>query len=861
MKQRRTKILALFLAAAMTVGPDAAVFTVNAEDWQSEEQVCEFESEAACETFSDSEEVFEGFTSEAGDLTSEVNTDNGVESGETDRTDLQETGLGEKTEFADGTYVPDDFGFSGGTGKVKITCPSIVIENGVIYGNILFSSKKYSQIKLNGEVYPVLSTENGSLFKIPVILNQDMAIAGTTTAMSEAHDVNYTIKITQDTGKLTPKPEEKADYTAVDAALAKVPADLSVYTEDTAKAVTDAVAAVQRDYVKSRQAEVDAMASRLEKAVAALVKKAAESVETELAVTNNTAMFKVEKAVLHQDEKGRSLTVTLSGKGYHYLYKGTYEEAVANGDNRANWCAGTQVDGKWQFTIPVNEGETKLALVAISNSYLTKYEQGKNTLERAFYPRQAEIDYAAKTLVTGDFDHTINMDVTSNVKMFKVAAAALHTVGGPNSNNYTESLQLTMGSDSFDRLFVGSAADAATAESTTAITDRKADIVVKANAMGGSTAVDRLEKATVISFHSVKNDKWYERIFTVSKTGKTVVIDPVAVAAAGITLDISVKSLCAGESFALTAAVEPKDATDKVVWSCDKEEVAKVDEKGNVTAVGEGSAVITAQAGTVKAQCKVTVHTAQVLPAIAATCTKDGWSEGKKCSVCGIILKSRKLVKAAGHKEVVLPAVAPSQGQTGLTEGKKCSVCGEILIEQKEIAALPILVKKLTVSAKGSAKVAAGKKVQLKVKAAPSNAANKAVIWKSGNTKVATVNANGVVTMKKKAGGKSVVITATAKDGSKVYGSIKLTCTKGYVKKITISGKKAVKAGKTLKLNAKVTATKNANRNVVWSSGNTKIATVNAKGVVKAKKKGTVTITARSVDGTNKKATFRIKVK
>ena len=66
--------------------------------------------------------------------------------------------------------------------------------------------------------------------KSPVVLNQDMAIAATTVAMTEAHDVNYTLKITQDTSKFTPKPEEKADYTAVDAALAKVPSDLSIYT-------------------------------------------------------------------------------------------------------------------------------------------------------------------------------------------------------------------------------------------------------------------------------------------------------------------------------------------------------------------------------------------------------------------------------------------------------------------------------------------------------------------------------------------------------------------------------------------------------------------------------------------------------
>ena len=64
-----------------------------------------------------------------------------------------------------------------------------------------------------------------------------------------------------------------ADYSAVTAALAKVPADLSIYTDETAAAVTAAVNAVVYDKTPDQQAEVDAMAKAIEDAVAALVKK------------------------------------------------------------------------------------------------------------------------------------------------------------------------------------------------------------------------------------------------------------------------------------------------------------------------------------------------------------------------------------------------------------------------------------------------------------------------------------------------------------------------------------------------------------------------------------------------------------
>lgn len=159
--------------------------------------------------------------------------------------------------------------------------------------------------------------------------------------------------------------------------------------------------------------------------------------------------------------------------------------------------------------------------------------------------------------------------------------------------------------------------------------------------------------------------------------------------------------------------------------------------------------------------------------------------------------------------------------------------------------------------------IAAGKKVNLKAEIGLPDRITKQLTWKSSNTKVATVNADGVVTVKKKTGGKKVTITAS-NDKIKVSASWKVTSMKGIVKKVKITGTKTVKAGKSLKLKANVTATKKANKKLQWTSSNAKYATVNAKGVVKTKKvaKGkTIKITAMATDGSNKKATFKVKVK
>lgn len=815
MKQRRKAILALLLSASVAASPIVSATSVFAEDLDfAAVEETEVTSEDAGSDFSDdsisiedSDDVTEADTADDSIL---IDNSDSAEYSESD-TDVFSAG-DEVDAFTAADEVSVQADEEAKTHSIKVT---VVNSKGVVSGmyamdNAIITKQddgtylvKMHQASENREYMALTNditaatqhrvdwyvADSNWYYTIPVANLTDPVYA----SFSYAKNVNKGSKwgnvqtITFDTSSMadTTEPDVDAsgmnkqvalDYTAADAALASVPEDLSIYTDETAKAVTDAVNKLKGNYKATQQSDVDTLVTALTDAVKALRKKAVS-----LTVTNKTGMFNVTDAVLDNDK----LIVTLHGTGYHYLYKGTYEEAVTNGDNRDKWIAGDNSSGKWQFTIPVAEGETFVPIVAISHSYLTKYEQGKNSLERAFYPRQAVIDQNAATLVTGDYDHTKNLTVTNNVKMFKVDTASLETIGGPNSNNYKEILHLTMGSTSFDKVFIGSAVDAAAAETTTDITDQKADLTVKANAMGGETTVDYLEKEVIFSFHSVKNDSWYERVFNVNKTNGTLTITPVSVPATSITLNASSQNLITGESFTLTATVEPAKTTDTVVWSSSNEAVATVSD-GTVTAAKAGTTEITATAGNVKATCTVTV--------------------------------SDPVYKVTDIKLTAAP----------------------------------------------SRRIAAGKKVKLKASIAPSNATDKSVTWTSSNKKVATVNAKGLVTFKKNAGGKKVTITATAKDGSKKFAKITLTCMKGSVKSIKLSGKTTVKSGKTTKLKAKV-STKNgkANKTVVWSSSNTKLATVDKNGKVKTVKgkKGTVKITAKATDGSGKKATIKIKIK
>ncbi|MBQ2825680.1 MAG: extracellular solute-binding protein [Clostridia bacterium] len=81
-------------------------------------------------------------------------------------------------------------------------------------------------------------------------------------------------------------------------------------------------------------------------------------------------------------------------------------------------------------------------------------------------------------------------------------------------------------------------------------------------------------------------------------------------------------------------------------------------------------------------------HTVVTDPAVTPSCTEDGVSEGKHCSVCGEVITAQITVPATGHKEVIVPAVAPTYTNTGLTEGKKCSFCGITIVSQTTIPVL-----------------------------------------------------------------------------------------------------------------------------------------------------------------------------
>ena len=242
-------------------------------------------------------------------------------------------------------------------------------------------------------------------------------------------------------------------------------------------------------------------------------------------------------------------------------------------------------------------------------------------------------------------------------------------------------------------------------------------------------------------------------------------------------------------------------------------------------------------------------HNAVTDPAVPATCTTAGKTEGSHCSVCGTIIVPQQETPLADHTPVTDPAVPATCTTAGKTEGSHCSVCGTIIVAQQE--------------------------TPLDDHTPVTDSGVPATCTKAGKTEGSHCSVCGTVITAQQtipAKGHTPVtdpaVPATYTETGLTEGSHCAVCGKTLVEqqvvpKLGPTGVKLNKtkatlyAGLTLKLKATVQPTK-AKTTLKWTSSNKKVATVTQNGVVKALKKGTATITVKTANG--KKATCKITV-
>lgn len=255
-------------------------------------------------------------------------------------------------------------------------------------------------------------------------------------------------------------------------------------------------------------------------------------------------------------------------------------------------------------------------------------------------------------------------------------------------------------------------------------------------------------------------------------------------------------SLEEGKTLTLPIKTSPANATDPFIWVSDQERIVTVKD-GTITAKSLGTANVTVYSGDQTASCKITVQ------------------------------------KKSEPKPTPSPTPTPPVPQPPKPAPQPKAYV------KLNVSSIPLQVKKST-------------KV---VKVKSIGKGDKAASWTSSNKKVATVTKSGKITAKKKGTAK---ITVKTKRGVKAVCRVNVQKSKVVTKSLKVN-----KSSMKLKKGKKATITVvrkpiTATEKIYFESSNEKIATVNSKGVVRAKKAGHCKIKVRSKNGKCK--TVNIKV-
>ena len=182
---------------------------------------------------------------------------------------------------------------------------------------------------------------------------------------------------------------------------------------------------------------------------------------------------------------------------------------------------------------------------------------------------------------------------------------------------------------------------------------------------------------------------------------------------------------------------------------------------------------------------------------------------------------------------------------------------GKTFVLPKAPQAVPAAGIRLT---KTSAELDEGETLELFYKLEPSDATTQGVVWASDNTDVATVDEDGLVTAVK-AGTATITVSVKGQPEIKATCTITVKSSSIAVTKLTLSESSAeVSVGKTLTLSCTIEPSNATNKELIWSSSDETIATVDAQGVVTGVKAGTVTITVASKSDPSVKATCTVTV-
>ena len=342
----------------------------------------------------------------------------------------------------------------------------------------------------------------------------------------------------------------------------------------------------------------------------------------------------------------------------------------------------------------------------------------------------------------------------------------------------------------------------------------------------------------------------------------------------GIAFDTSVSAINEGETLQTVLTREGEAASGELTYTSSDPKMATVDENGLVTAVKKGRVTITAAVKTEKKTFRATLKLDIIRPVASVTVNTDklpvyaptdgsvapflaARENAEENELPVLLLPVKKKIqlnaavepKDATNRNVVFSGsddavftVAKKGSISGIAPGEGIlTVASEsnpdVLTKFRVLVVQP--VTKLTVEASAPS-VTVGQQITLTAVAAPENATMPNVTWSSGDERIATVDANGVVTGVKRGNGR---IIATAVDGSNTRANYNVKVVQNPEAVTLAANEVTIDVGRNASVRATVEPNNADNKKLIWTSSDENIATVDKSGRITGKEIGECTVT------------------
>ena len=324
-----------------------------------------------------------------------------------------------------------------------------------------------------------------------------------------------------------------------------------------------------------------------------------------------------------------------------------------------------------------------------------------------------------------------------------------------------------------------------------------------------------------------------------------------------ITIDLS----SGNKTVQITPTITPDSANKNITWTSSNTSIARVDEFGTITGISNGEATVTAKTvnGLTKI-CKVKVVTSPTAISLNKTNAVIDTTTSKNMQLTAVITPASAniytgITWTSSNDNVV------QVNQQGLVKGISNGLATVTAKTENGCTAQCRIVVGATIAginlAPSNSAIEIEEKLQINATIEP-NTSEETLIWVSSNSKVATVDQNGLVTGKSHG---TVTITATGRD-SMVANSVKVTvqtAPKSISLNITEKTIDLSTDAKSFQLIGTISpSTANVYLEQTWTSDNTSVANVDNNGRVTALKNGDATITVST--GNKKTATCKVKV-